>query len=97
MPLRLFILRGRLAIALALRYLDDPAPSFPVSRSISPAVPVMAATSGRLNMEVNMHKWIGALAALAVMSAATVAAAGQTCPEGQHYDAEKKMCVPHGK
>ncbi len=45
-----------------------------------------------------MHKWIAALVALAVTSAVTLPASSQTtCPEGQHYDAEKKMCVPHGK
>ena len=45
-----------------------------------------------------MHKWIAGLVALTVMSVVTLPAAGQTtCPEGQHYDAEKKMCVPHGK
>jgi hypothetical protein len=45
-----------------------------------------------------MHKWIAGLVALTVMSVVTLPAAGQTtCPEGQHYDAEKKMCVPLGK
>ncbi len=45
-----------------------------------------------------MHKWIAGLVALTVMSVVTLPAAGQTtCPEGQHYDTEKKMCVPHGK
>lgn len=38
-----------------------------------------------------MHKWIAGLVALTVMSVVTLPAAGQTtCPEGQHYDAEKK-------
>lgn len=44
-----------------------------------------------------MHKILIALLTLATLSAASVTAFAQSCPEGQHYDAEKKKCVPHGQ
>jgi hypothetical protein len=44
-----------------------------------------------------MHKIIIALLAAATLSAASLPAIAQSCPEGQHYDAAKKKCVPHGE
>lgn len=44
-----------------------------------------------------MHKIIIALLAAVTLSAATLPAFAQSCPEGQHYDAVKKKCVPHGQ
>ncbi len=44
-----------------------------------------------------MHKLLIALLTMATLAAVSVPAFAQSCPEGQHYDAAKKKCVPHGQ
>jgi hypothetical protein len=44
-----------------------------------------------------MLKILIVLLTVATLSAASVTAFAQSCPEGQHYDQQKKKCVPHGQ
>lgn len=49
-----------------------------------------------IKLESPMQKIIIPLLAAATVSAASVSVFAQSCPEGQHYDQQKKKCVPHG-
>jgi hypothetical protein len=44
-----------------------------------------------------MQKIFIAILTMATLSATSVTGFAQSCPEGQHYDAVKKKCVPHGQ